>query len=1190
MKPYSCKSDGLGGFFGVSWTLRLGTRKRITNNKFHLFLIAFLFTLLQSTYSSSCLSLTLALQRSNETYKYIKFPYSRVKHTSEKNLIFTRNCFFSLLFAVIVCWTSCIIILSGDVELNPGPDSVGGSTDSNQNSSVSLVHMLSNHLSIMHLNIQSIVPKLDLIKCEADAYDVLVFSESWLHPQVKNDSICLENFWPPFRTDRNDRPGGGVIVYVRETFSCKRRTDLEIRGLEAVWVEIQIKCRKILVGGFYRPPNSNIAYFELIKESIDRAYNTSIVDIYILGDFNINMYNDNNNKMKGLIQEYNLKQLVNEPTHFTEHSSSLIDLILARSNTNVLMSEVADTFIPNQIRYHCPIILLLKFFRPKNKTFKRRIWNYKLANFDRYRVILSEYNLDEKLQENFDIDVNVQQITDALITAAEQSIPNKVVTIRPAQHPWITCHIKNLIRKRKRNFRKFKRTSNNCFWENYKTFRNQTVSEIRKSKQDYYNKLDMLLSTETTNTKLFWKTAKQVLNLGKSSNNIPTLILNNEYAENSPQKANMLNSYFISQATVSDDNKPLPQLIIPSQYSLQSVKIPSQDVKDVLLNLNITKASGPDLISPRLLKEGAEILATPLTTVFNRSLEYCYFPSSWKNANVSPIFKKDDRTKPSNYRPISLLSQIGKTMERCVHKQLYNYAIENNILTPFQSGFIRGDSTTYQLIHTYHTFCEAVDCGKEVRVVFCDISKAFDRVWHRGLLHKLSGIGLSDRLLQWFYSYLSGRKQRVVIDGQASDWAQVQAGVPQGSILGPFLFLLYINDIVSDIGCSIRLFADDTSLYIVVDSPPVAANMLNADLNTISNWAETWLVDFNASKTISMILSRKVNQLQHPPLFMNNIQLNDCENHKHLGVTLSQSCRWSDHISNITEKAWVRLNLMRGLKFKVSRTALEKMYISFIRPLLEYCDSVWDNASTEAKRQLDAVHIEAARTITGATKLCSIDKLFADLGWESLQSRRNKHKLVIFYKIMNGLAPSYLSDLVPPLIQDTTHYNLRNSSDTQTLHANTNLYFNSFFPSTIRAWNTLPEHIKQATSVTSFKYLLNKDIKRPPAYFNVGTRVGQVLHARLRMECSSLNSHLYRKNIVPSPSCLCGGFDSAAHFFFTCPRYSIPRNRYLPNDLHNYTTHELLFGKENVPFHENKSLFLKVQDFIIKSGRFASQS
>ncbi|MEW8546433.1 MAG: reverse transcriptase domain-containing protein, partial [Candidatus Thiodiazotropha sp.] len=426
-------------------------------------------------------------------------------------------------------------------------------------------------------------------------------------------------------------------------------------------------------------------------------------------------------------------------------------------------------------------------------------------------------------------------------------------------------------------------------------------------------------------------------------------------------------------------------------------------------------------------------------------------------------------------------------------------------------------------------------------------------VWHKGLLHKLLDIGISDQLVQWFSSYLSDRKQRVVIDGQSSDWASVQAGVPQGSILGPLLFLLYINDIVRDIGCSIRLFADDTSLYIVVDSPQVAANLLNTDLNTISNWAETWLVDFNASKTSSMIISRKSNQLQHPPLFMNNIQLNESETHKHLGITLSRSCTWSSHIDNIAEKAWFRLNLMRGLKFKISRKSLEQMYISFIRPLLEYCDSVWDNASSESKKQLDAIHIEAARTITGATKLCGIDRLFSDLGWESLQSRRDKHKLVIFYKIMNGLTPSYLSDLVPPFIRDATHYNLRNSNHTQTLHANTNLYFNSYFPSTIRAWNSLPEDTKQATSVSSFKYLLNRDLKRPPRYFNTGTRIGQILQARLRMECSSLNSHLYRKNIVPSPSCLCGGFESSAHFFFTCPRYTPARNRYLPNDLDNFT-------------------------------------
>ena len=156
-------------------------------------------------------------------------------------------------------------------------------------------------------------------------------------------------------------------------------------------------------------------------------------------------------------------------------------------------------------------------------------------------------------------------------------------------------------------------------------------------------------------------------------------------------------------------------------------------------------------------------------------------------------YKKDDKSLPSNYRPIFLLSSIGKTMERCVHKHLYNYVIDNDLITPLQSRFKHGDSTNFQLIHTYHSFCEAVDSGKEVKAVFCDISKAFDRVWHRGLLYKLSCIGCSNPVVKWFSSYLSGRRQRVVINGESSDLSPFRAGVPQGSILGPLLFLIYIN-------------------------------------------------------------------------------------------------------------------------------------------------------------------------------------------------------------------------------------------------------------------------------------------------------------------------------------------------------------------------------------------------------------
>ena len=345
----------------------------------------------------------------------------------------------------------------------------------------------------------------------------------------------------------------------------------------------------------------------------------------------------------------------------------------------------------------------------------------------------------------------------------------------------------------------------------------------------------------------------------------------------------------------------------------------------------------------------------------------------------------------------------------------------------------------------------------------------------------------------------------MVLNGESTDWVEVEAGVPQGSILGPFLFLLYINDIVKCIGCSIRLFADDTSLYIIVEFPDQAARLLNADLQTISNWAVDWLVEFNANKTMAKTISRKQNPVPQPLLFMNNTLIQETSTHKHLGLTFSNTCNWTDHVNNICKKACIRLNLLRALKFKVSRKSLEKMYYAFVCPLLEYSDIVWDNCSSESKRNLDAIYVEAARIVTGGTKLCSIDKLYSELGWDSLQSRRNKHKLITQYKILHGFTLNYLLDLMPPTVQETSRYSLRNSDHFQNYRANTNLFLDSVFPSTIRAWNNLPIEIKEASSLKNFKSLLNRNIQSPPKYYNSGSRIGQILHARLRMGCCSLN-------------------------------------------------------------------------------------
>ena len=241
------------------------------------------------------------------------------------------------------------------------------------------------------------------------------------------------------------------------------------------------------------------------------------------------------------------------------------------------------------------------------------------------------------------------------------------------------------------------------------------------------------------------------------------------------------------------------------------------------------------------------------------------------------------------------------------------------MLSSLQSGFLPGDSTVNQLTYLYNTFSKALDCGKEVRVVFCDISKAFDRVWQASLLHKLETARVTGKVLNCFTNYLSDRKQRVVLLGVTSDWASIKAGVPQGSILGPLLFLLNINDIVTNNGSNIRLFADDTSLYIIVENPLSAAECLNIDLDKITHWAETWLVSFNPTKTESLLISRKVNKPQHSPLFMQNVQIKEADFHKHLGSWLSNDGSWHQHISFITEKAWFRINIMRKLKFQLDK-------------------------------------------------------------------------------------------------------------------------------------------------------------------------------------------------------------------------------------------------------------------------------
>ncbi len=674
------------------------------------------------------------------------------------------------------------------------------------------------------------------------------------------------------------------------------------------------------------------------------------------------------------------------------------------------------------------------------------------------------------------------------------------------------------------------------------------------------------------------------------SSSIPALDYDNIVITDNVKKAEAFNDFFVRQTFLDESNADLP--FGPENENmaiLTGIQIDESDVEEILSELNCNKATGLDGISPRLLKEGSKALSKPLARLFNLSLESTQFPDPWKLANVLPLHKKNETNLVNNYRPISLLSCVSKVFEKIVFRHVFNFFRNSFTITVHQSGFIPGDSTVNQLVHLYHVFCEALNKGKEIRVVFCDISKAFDKVWHRGLIHKLKSAGIRGKLLSWFISYLENRKQRVIIEGECSNWKPVKAGVPQGSVLGPLLFLIYINDIVNVVNSQVKLFADDTSLFIIVEDPISAANSLNADLSNISAWSKQWLVNFNPAKTECLLISRKVKPPNHPPIFFDNVQVENVDSHTHLGVTFTKDLSWHTHILNVATKACKPLNIMQSLKYRLPRSSLEVIYISFIRPIMEYADVVWDYMTDEDCTLLENIQLAAARVVTGAIRYTSHAKIYEECGWDTLKSRRESHKLALFHKIIFKDSPSYLYDHIPPTVESRAGRPLRNSSNISLIKTNKKYFDSSFFPETIRLWNNLDDKLKKVSSYETFTAQLNKPSIAIPKHYYVGSRKANIILARLRMGCSELNDDLYRIGVIDSPACSCGARkENAFHFFMVCPKYTTIRQQMHSEIIKaaKYSIGVILYGDKNKCDKTNNDIVNLVHNFITSSNRF----
>ena len=567
--------------------------------------------------------------------------------------------------------------------------------------------------------------------------------------------------------------------------------------------------------------------------------------------------------------------------------------------------------------------------------------------------------------------------------------------------------------------------------------------------------------------------------------------------------------------------------------------------------------------------------------------------------NVTAIYKKSgSKSCKTSYRPISLLPTLSKVFESVIHDRLLRHCRENNIISEKQAAYLKGDSTVSQLLYIVHNIRQNWTNKKISHGLFLDVSAAFDKVWHNGLIAKLNQIGVEGQSLQTIKSYITGRKQVVVVDGVKSQPLDIKAGVPQGSRLGPILFLIYMNDIVKDIESDILIFADDTSLFATGSDPTETAAQLNRDLEKISSWAKLWKVTFNAKKSKDVIFTKKYLN-NSPPLLFDGLYIDRVNTHKHLGLYLTSSLDFTHQVNDVCLRASRKLSVLRSINI-LNRQTLDVLYKLIVRSVIDYALPVYYKCLTQTHiGRLENIQYKAGKIVTGALHYTSKEKLNSELGWESIMDRGNILSLGIFHKIHRFETRPLIRSCMPK--PDIEKKQITRSKGGYIPFPYQNKVFNSsFFPNTSKLWNNLPKKIR-VQDIQEFKTSIKSLIKpKRHKHFSCGSKLGNKLLTQIRVGRSDLQLHRFTIGLSESTECQCHSkSESPEHYFLQCFLYSPERQVLLNLFEHYIPTFKNLNRKQKLNilltgintdnpefFYLNKTLTIAVQNFILETKRF----
>jgi len=911
----------------------------------------------------------------------------------------------------------------------------------------------------LYTNAQSVLGKVSELECVAadKKPDIILVCESWCNDTINNALLTLAGYelQPELRVDRHDTVGGiggGLLVYVRNCLSILYVDKINDFNQYCNFT-LTTKMTTYSIYLIYRPPAHSQPNKDLLLQVFDNAKKNSI----FIGDFNLpridwqeGVASGSDYEILKMLTEKGFEQLVTTETHV---KGNILDLVITNCP-----EEVMEVRTEGRLGRSDHEMLWVEIEGVTEKLTQHALPDWRGADWEAIRKGVSDVKWEAEL-ESKNAEESWILLREKLQSLQKAHIPERKA--RSERPPWMTTEILRAIRKKRRLWKKARTQADR---DEYEKEEKRVKNVIRAAKRKFEKNIAF---EDAKNKKPFFNYVRKKT---KARSGIGPLKEGGRVVSDDTEMADVLNEFFSSVFTREDTSQVPEPEPMQTHSKMSNIWITTQDVKKRIEKLKNQSSPGLDGITPRLLKETKTEISPILARIFRKSMDTGIVPAEWKQAKVVPIFKKGTKTSPGNYRPVSLTSICCKLMEGVIRDQLVAHLQRNRLINPSQHGFMKSKSCTTNLLEFLETVTEAADRGEPLDIVYLDFAKAFDKVPKERLIKKLAAHGVTGQVRDWIRTWLSGRTQRVSVNGKVSRWKEVLSGVPQGSVLGPVLFTIFINDLdrAADSIKILTKFADDTKAGHTVNSQADAATQQEC-LNKLMDWATNWGMQFNADKCKVMHVGK--GNLNHQ-YNMGGVTLGTTEEEKDVGVMVHQSLKPARQCARAAQTArGVLGQISRAFHYR-DRHVFVQLYKQYVRPHLEFASPVWSPWLVGDIKTLEEVQIAAVRMVSGLKSKDYHGRL-AELGLTALEERRREMDLVQTFKIVNGI--DHVNSQI--WFEKAVNTGTRGSSGVDNmakLRAGHDFRRNFFSQRVVDAWNSLPDNVKMARNVACFKRLYRR--------------------------------------------------------------------------------------------------------------------